>query len=138
MYSFNEAKVFADFADDQYIILDFITGAYYSFDRASSAVLKALTKGCSPEVISHAFVSRYGIDCNAEDRMNTFLNKLLAFEIVIPGGDGEGDGSELLSEIPEDRMPELDFDVFTDVADLLLMDPIHEVDESAGWPVQKQ
>ena len=26
--------------------------------------------------------------------------------------------------------------VFTDLADLIGIDPVHEVDESAGWPVR--
>jgi hypothetical protein len=29
---------------------------------------------------------------------------------------------------------ELRFDRFTDMQDLLLLDPIHEVDEEVGWP----
>ena len=32
MYQFNSSKVYADLAEGQYIVLNFVTGAYYSFD----------------------------------------------------------------------------------------------------------
>ena len=138
MYVFNESKVYADYADDQYIVLNYVTGAYYSFDKASSIVLRALTNGCDPKSIAASFEERYGSECDALDKVNSFANKLKSLDIIIPGGDDNGAAEDFIVSVADDLMPDLDCEVYTDVADLLLMDPIHEVDEEAGWPVQKE
>ncbi len=138
MYIFNESRVFADFADDQYVILNYVTGAYYAFTKASSAVLRALTQGCDAADVKQWFESLYGAECSASDKVDRFTEKLESLEIVVRDDGREGKVQDYLSSINGSEMPELDFEVFTDVADLLLMDPIHEVDEEAGWPIQKE
>ena len=138
MYIFNEKKVFEDFADGQYIVLNHVNGEYYSFDKASSIVLKALTEGCSPENLAQALCNRYGGDvCTALESVNRFVEQLLTLEIIISGGNAEGKAEPYVAAIDSEKMPELSCEVFTDVADLLMMDPIHEVDEEAGWPFKK-
>lgn len=138
MFLFNESKVFADYADEQYIILNYVTGEYYSFDKPSSSILLALTSGCSRDAVVQALVQRYGQGCGAEEKVDGLIADLKEQEIVLLGGDTEGDVASFLSAMNTDSLPELGFERYTDVADLLLMDPIHEVDESMGWPVPKE
>ena len=138
MYIFNENKVFADFADDQYIVLNHVNGEYYSFDRASSAVLKALVEGCSAEDITESLCSRYDWEpCKVQEKVSQFIERLLQRQILLSGECTKGDAGPYIASLALQAMPELGFEVFTDVADLLLMDPIHEVDEKAGWPFKK-
>ena len=138
MFRFNDSRVYADYADGQYIVLNHVNGEYYSFDKASSAVLRALVSGCSAESVTDALESLYGKECGVSAKIGDFVEKLRASEIVIQDEAESGNAEEYLRDITEQSMPDIDFDVFTDVADLLMMDPIHEVDEEAGWPVQKQ
>ncbi len=138
MYIFNEEKVFADFADDQYIVLNHVNGEYYSFDKASSIVLKALTEGCSAENLAQAFCKRYGGEgSKASESINSFVERLTELGIILPGGNKGGKAEQYVAAIDSEKMPELSCEVFTDVADLLTTDPIHEVDEKAGWPFKK-
>lgn len=142
MYVINEQKVYADYAEGQYIVLNHVTGEYYSFDRASSAVLGALLSGADESSVTAAFLEKYGPDCGAAPAVAKFVAELLEAGIIaaaageaIPAAEA---GAALLGEIADKTMPELGFEAFSDVADLLLMDPIHEVDEEMGWPVPKQ
>ena len=138
MYIFNEEKVFADFADDQYIVLNHVNGEYYSFDKASSIVLKALTEGCSAENLAQAFCKRYGGEgSKASESINSFVERLTKLGIILPDGNKGGNAEQYVAAIDSEKMPELSCEVFTDVADLLTVDPIHEVDEEAGWPHKK-
>ena len=138
MFLFNESKVFEDYADAQYVILNYVTGEYYSFDKSSSSVLLALTSGCSCDAVVQALVQRYGQDCGAKEKVDSLIDALTEQEIVLPGGGMEGDALSFVNDMEADTLPELGFERYTDVADLLLMDPIHEVDEAIGWPVPKQ
>ena len=142
MYVINEQKVYADYAEGQYIVLNHVTGEYYSFDRASSAVLGALLSGADESSVTAAFLEKYGPDCGAAPAVAKFVAELLEAGIitaaageVIPEAEA---GAAHIGEIADKTMPELGFEAFSDVADLLLMDPIHEVDEEMGWPVPKQ
>ena len=60
MYIINEANVFADYADGQYVILNHVNGEYYSLDTASSAVLRALLAGIPEEEAAGALTGRDG------------------------------------------------------------------------------
>ena len=142
MYVINEQKVYADYAEGQYIVLNHVTGDYYSFDRASSAVLGALLSGADESSVTAAFLEKYGPDCGAAPAVAKFVAELLEAGIIaaaageaIPAAEA---GAAHIGEIADKTMPELGFEAFSDVADLLLMDPIHEVDEEMGWPVPKQ
>ena len=138
MYQFNESKVFADDADGQFVVLNHVNGEYYAFDKASSAVLRALTSGCGIDSVTRELSKKYGDDCGAAEKVETFIRKLLSQEILIPSGDGNAEAAPFVAVMEETVMPMLDFECYTDVADLLLMDPIHEVDEQMGWPVPKE
>ena len=140
MFKFNDCRVFADYADEQYIVLNYVNGEYYAFDTASSAVLRAFTEGYDTAAVAEAYKTLCGVDTGAEDKISAYLKRLLDMEILIETGDEAGEKGDLTSylKISDDKqIPELDFQVFNDVADLLLMDPIHEVDDNAGWPKQK-
>ena len=138
MYIFNEEKVFADLADGQFIVLNHVNGEYYSFDKTSSIVLKALTEGCSAEDLVQAFCNRYREEASSvPQHVKRFVEQLISLGIIIPGGNEEGHAEKYIAVIDSEKMPELSCEVFTDVADLLTMDPIHEVDEKAGWPFKK-
>ena len=138
MYRFNDSRVYADYADGQYIVLNHVNGEYYSFDQASSSVLRALVSGCNPKSIIAVLEARYEKECGVSEKINAFVEKLKASEIIIQDESDNVDAEVFLRDIKEQSMPDISFEVFTDVADLLMMDPIHEVDEEAGWPIQKQ
>ena len=138
MFVFNENRVYADDADGQFVILNYVTGEYYAFDKASSAVLRALTSGCSSESVIRELQKLYGEDCTIAEKIEGFLSEMISLEILTPSGDEGGDAGPLLAVMEDETMPDLLFERHTDVADLLLMDPIHEVDEQMGWPVPKE
>ncbi len=138
MYIFNDNKVYADLADGQYIVLNHVSGEYYAFDKASSAVLEALTSGCGREDVAKALAERFGEGCGADEKLSAFIDSLLAAEMLLPEGASGQDAAPFAEKIEGESLPELGFERFTDVADLLMMDPIHEVDEDMGWPIPKE
>ena len=65
--------------------------------------------------------------------LSGFLKALLAEQLIrrAPGSLAPSAPIESLAPWPADA---LRFERFTDMQDLLVLDPIHEVDEEAGWP----
>jgi hypothetical protein len=138
MYAINEKKAFCDDADGQLIILNLDTGAYYAFNPLASAVIHDLMAGYEPGQIGRALEKLAPI-ADAEAQLNGLVDGMLEKELIVSLPD---------SKIPKDAMSpyseslleggfSLHMDEFLDVADLLLMDPIHEVDPDVGWPQPK-
>ena len=71
--------------------------------------------------------------------MSRFLDELAQETLIVPGPTGESNTAPSRPETTEKDTEVRPFQPpvlqkFRDMQDLLLMDPIHDVDE-AGWPV---
>lgn len=92
-------------------------------------------EGGDRDQILHLFGN--GTQAAAESIQNgidTFLAELYAENLIVPLPQAPS-----LQGTPATPVQKLAFQTpviekFTDMADLLLLDPIHEVDETAGWP----
>lgn len=133
MLTINNEKVYASLADGQYVILNIVSGSYYSLNVTSSAVLQDLLDGASEAAIVASLSSLYP-SSDAASLLKAFEERLLSLEIVCQdGASSEGPASSCSALKAEDAL-ELVVDEFNDVADLLMMDPIHEVKNDSGWP----
>ena len=138
MYAFNEKKVFCDAADDQLIILNFETGAYYAFNALAAAVVHDLVAGCRPGDIRQALY-KLAPSAVVDEQFDRLIEDMLKKELLVVLTDAAPARQALSSydQLLSGDGFSLHMDEFMDVADLLLMDPIHEVDPAAGWPEVK-
>jgi len=129
--------VSAEAFDDETIIIHFDTGNYYSLDSFSTIVWKAIENRVDitsmPAMLSACFENA------SSDELHTLLDQLVAellHEDLIRLGMSDSSGTVVLppvnicGELPKDAGCLTKFD---DLQELLLLDPIHDVDE-AGWP----
>jgi hypothetical protein len=120
--------------DDEVIIVDLDTGTYFSVNQAGSDAWTLLVAGSTPAEIVDALLARYdGPRAEVERETRSFLDELLARDLVVPSTAPPAARPELAP--PASRRPWTPprLEPYTDMQDLLLLDPIHEVDE-AGWP----
>lgn len=135
MYKINEEKMFFDIADGQAVVINFVTGMYYGTSTLGSAVLDKLVNGAPVEKILVALSAADGCPADMNDKLDVFIKALIEKEILVPGDTDSQD-------IVFDKAAfadgfELTLDEFAEVQDLLLADPIHDVDVEEGWPVKK-
>jgi hypothetical protein len=89
--------------------------------------------------VAAAVVDRYGIASEQASRdVNSLLAELTERQLLAPLEEGlpapSGNGSPAEASINRSYSPP-ELSVFTDMQELLLLDPVHEVDD-AGWPAQ--
>ncbi|WP_136659097.1 PqqD family protein [Nitratireductor sp. XY-223] len=121
--------------DGEFVVLDLNNGRYYSMDGAAAIVWKALTDGASPKDLAAV--------CDEEGKCGpqailAFCDQLESYGLVVPTPERSGivlpdtlaQAIQLNETPPETTM-------YDDLAELMMADPIHEVDESEGWPVRK-
>lgn len=137
MYKLNEEKMFFDMAENQAVVIDYTSGIYYGTSSLGSAVLERLLKGYMPEEILKAVKKLENCPETIEADFKAFLAQLTEAEILIAGETQEGGGEEFSEEALADGF-ELTMDAFTEVQDLILADPVHDVDVEQGWPIMKE
>lgn len=138
MYKLNESKMFADITSNVAIIINSETGIYYGMNNCGSIVFKALIDSCSPKDIVDSLKKFKNCPTDIEQKLKVFIDELLQKEIIIESEKVSKDFSLDENVIQQDNF-ELKIAEYADAQDLLLADPIHDVDEEEGWqPVFKE
>ncbi|MGD0198630.1 MAG: PqqD family protein [Solirubrobacteraceae bacterium] len=123
--------------DGEAVLVNMRTGRYYALDATATEVWELIAAGVGTAADLVAALSRQRTLPPAEVAagLRPFIERLAAESLIV--GD-----SMALEEAPPSTpsgafAPSLQ--VFTDMEDLLLLDPIHEVDlDGTGWPSLSQ
>jgi hypothetical protein len=140
-YRINSPKVIHETIDGETVIVNLDSGNYYSIDAIGADIWDAVGKGIAVNHIIEDISSRYNGEQEEIDRaVRLFVNELLQDALISPleaGDSGAGDIHEIPVKteqpngLPDFKAPTLQ--KYSDMQDLLLLDPIHEVDDT-GWP----
>jgi len=138
-YRINTPKVAFEVFEDEVVMVNFDNGAYYSINGTGSRLIGLLGRGVAEEGLAGHMEALYGCDrTTAEGDVRAFLDALRQEDLVTPLGADETHPETAVS--PEDAVggpyeaPTVS--KYSDMEDLIMLDPIHEVDES-GWPNPK-
>jgi|SRR5918993_1840661 hypothetical protein len=133
-YRVNSPQVINETIDGEAIMINLATGSYYSLDRVGCDVWALLEASLPVDDIVAQLGRQYdGAEEDIRRGVEELLERLSAEELVVPSGDGDWVGAPppTPSRQAPFRAPRLE--KFTDMQDLILLDPVHEVD-SRGWP----
>ena len=115
--------------DGEFVVLDLKTGCYFSFNRSASVVWNLLAAGVAPSAIEAAWGKA----------IQPLLDTLLRHDLLVASGEAgeivlDADARASLRAVEDAPTVE----AFEDLADLIRADPVHDVDEAAGWPQQNK
>ena len=136
-YTIARSRVVAELFDDEVVIINLEQGTYYSLDGAGKALWQGLDAGYSiPALITYLAQCYSVAPMELEVAVRNVINQLSAEAIIEPCA--EQPTTEALP-IPSERSPFVapQLRAYTDMQDLLMLDPIHDVDET-GWPYARQ
>lgn len=139
-FRINKPRVVHETIDNEVVLIDFDTGNYYSLDGVGADVWDLVERGATLRQIFEAMACRYdGDHGNVGAAVQQFMAELLRENLIVTGTTeventqdlAPGDETGQQVEKPRFRAPFLQ--KYSDMQELLLLDPIHEVDET-GWP----
>ncbi|MCX7429148.1 MAG: PqqD family protein [Planctomycetia bacterium] len=133
-YQINSPNVISEKFDDDFVILNLEDGCYFSLEGAGSSVWNALIAGETPESIIEG-VHRARPDL-AEPTAQ-FLRRLCELKLVRPAARPGPESTGPVDWASRCEQGEPRIEVFDDLAELILADPIHDVDAEAGWPIRR-
>ena len=132
MYKLNESKMFADVTNNVAIIINSETGIYYAINNCGSIIFQAILDGCSIQTIEDNLKKIINCPSDINQKLKTFITELLQKEIII-----EGETSSKIPAFDEAVITKDNFEMklseYADAQEMLLADPIHDVDEEEGW-----
>lgn len=101
--------------DGEVVVLNMQTGQYFGLNESGAALWSAILAGADPAEIA----GKSGTD---------FAARLVELRLIISSNEAPVP-AELLTLSDEPTI-----EVYDDLSDLILADPIHDVDENKGWP----
>jgi len=126
--------------DGEAVIVNFDNGNYYSLNKNGAEIWSYIERDTSLMTIIEECIRRYqGGGTEIEKSVHQFLANLEKENIISIYRESKGENADPIkategepnAEKPKFEAPVLN--TYTDMQELLLLDPIHEVDEN-GWP----
>ncbi len=138
----NIPKVVHETIDGETVILNLDNGNYYSLVGTGAHIWDYVEKGVAVNEIIERLLRDYKAGKEEIEReVNEFLSELMREDLIGPDGAG---ASDVDKPSDDQAAPAIEgqknsfvapvLNKYTDMQDLLLLDPIHEVDEKSGWP----
>jgi hypothetical protein len=127
---FNDTDCQYEVFGDDLVLLNFKTGHYVSAAGSGKIIFDTLIQGAGVEDILSEVKVRY-----PEYSSNTseFIKTLRVQEFLVECAEPSQKPVMKLAMVERPLV-----NVFDDMADLIKSDPVHDADESMGWPVKKQ
>lgn len=135
-FKINEPDVIAETMDGEVIIINLNSGAYYSSLGSGAAIWQALVTSHSIEEALDVVAASYGAQRSAiEIDVSEFISQLLDEGLLVETSDLAESDAPALATFGVFETPFLS--KYVDMQELLLLDPIHEVNPNVGWPFPK-
>lgn len=136
IYAVSGSDIVYETFDGDAVVLDLASGRYFGFSDSGSCVWEALIAHVSPA----SLVGRAcGSGAIAADDLEAFIVRLGEYGLLSPAPEVAPTAlsPEMAARLATAR-DGLNIDMHDELADLVMVDPIHDVDEPAGWPVVRQ
>jgi hypothetical protein len=123
--------------DGETIVLNFESGHYYSFNPSASEIWQGVARGAPIAIVAeHVARCFAGDPATIRTEVEAFVRRLEGESLIRPAA---ADATAAPLAAPADTTAAAAafaspmFEKFTDMEELLLLDPIHEVSDT-GWP----
>lgn len=132
-------SVVHEMLDGEVIVIHLERGFYYSLQDVAGQLWMKLTQSRSVDEIVDELAPRCGATPEVmRYAVLSFVDRLLQEQLLAPRGDALPSPLPVPpapAELPAAIAQALAFQRFDDVAELLKLDPVHDVDD-VGWPIK--
>lgn len=132
----NSPTVIQETIDDEVIIANLDQGFYYSIDELGMRIWNAMLAGAPVPHVVESLGRHFGSTAELEQDVAAFFAELQTEQLIVPA-DIPADEPAISAALAAAGLPakyaKPELSKYTDMQQLLLLDPIHEVDET-GWP----
>lgn len=131
-YRINSPGVIHETIDDEVVIINLDKGHYYSLDGCGARIWSALIAGEPVERVCGGFA---GDAAEIDAGVRALAAELEREELIVAADGAAAPGAPVDAAVAEPPLAyaAVQLQRYSDMEELLLLDPIHEVDQQ-GWP----
>lgn len=140
----NEPHVVHETIEGEAILLNLGTGNYYSIEWPGTVIWDLISQTGDADGVKEAFLNVEKSKKNEiEKTFDVFLGSLIEEELLVSSENSSKSSFELDEATAEEfkkaveKLDKLTLNKYSDMKDMLLLDPIHDVDDK-GWPEPKK
>ena len=135
-YRIDRARLVAERFEDETVLVNVESGYYYSLSPTGAEILELLEEGIPVDNLARVLFGESEDSAGFRSRIADFVDQLSAESIIEEHQPEAVAGT--FTDVPR-HPPGASYELpvlerFDDVRDLLLIDPIHQVDPDFGWP----
>lgn len=121
----NREEIAAKVMDGEAVIINLLTGVYYSMDKAGGFIWDMIDGGSSMEEVIEAVVARYDVTRESAQADVERLTAELLQEKLVVESDHEPAPRQNREAAPQERLPyePPKLNIYRDMGDLLALDP---------------
>lgn len=135
-YKIHSPRIAHETIDDETVLIDFDNGVYFSTTGTGAAILDWLAVGLTRDEVMEAMSRHFSGDPSVMGiALDDFIRQLEAEALILPTDAAPPSQLSASPEAPSPFSPPV-LEKYTDMQELLLLDPIHEVNEQ-GWPYKE-
>ena len=134
-------SVVSEVIDDELVVMNLATGHYFSSTGSGAVVWSCLEQGMDTGAIAALLGQAFDApSAQVETDLSVFIESLRSNGLVRPGDvatDAATSGTPPPAAAAAERAPYTSpqMNAYTDMKDLLMLDPIHDVADE-GWPMR--
>ena len=133
-YVVNSPRVIHKISGGEVVAIDLGTGAYYSLRGPAAVIWDALDAGLSVEAVTEHVRATHDVgDADVFADVTAVIETLTGHELISLGEPVTTETQDFGRDLPYETPV---VEAYTDMADVILLDPVHDVDAEAGWPHQ--
>lgn len=132
-YNIQRVRIVYEVLNTEVIVVDFNTGNYYALIHVAKQIWQLIENQVPLDQIARLIADHYKLELGKVlDDVHPFIQRLLEIGLIEEATPTSStDPVQIESHVLDYEPPRVQ--EYTDVQNLLLLDPIHEVTE-AGWP----
>lgn len=148
-FKVNRPNVVCEAIDGEVVVVSLEKGYYYSLQGTGAELWQGLEKQLSGDSLVDLLEQRYSHNRDElATSVNQFLDQLKREELIVVDSETDLSPTQQADALAATKATLGDVNAgatfalpsiekFSDMEDLLLLDPIHEVEEGEGWPNAK-
>lgn len=134
-YRANEPSVAHERLDDEVVAIHLGTGVYYALSGVGADIWALMAAGADVDTAADEVAARYDVEADVvRIHVAQLVHDLVSEDLLTIDVDAAFEAPALPAPQVEYAEPALQR--FDDMQSLLLIDPIHQVDDETGWPVR--
>lgn len=138
IYRIDQPHVMHEMIENEVVVINLDTGIYYSFDGVAGHIWQLLGGAgrSADDLIAQLSTAYAGDRDHIAAAVAAFLAQLCEEQLALVVTGDPAPADTVVGAAADDAPPFVDpvLQRYTDMETLLLADPIHDVDEEAGWP----